>query len=328
MDPVTTNAQFGLLRRAARAWHRFWFPEVDPFVVGLFRVGLGGFLLVYYLALVPCWLEFYGPAGNSWELVRPLGEARADMPSLLLHISTPAGMWAFWWTCFGAAALLTLGWGGRLPVAWLWVANISIVFRNYGVTNAEEQVLAVYLFGGLFLPLDRALRVRAPWDPPGGRPRPAKVATWALRWIQVNVAFIYLASWPAKVLSDFAWRDGTVIYYAVGSMAFARWPGLAVMGWGGAALSRLLTLWTLAAELLFPLLVWSPRYRVPLTLSLMLLHVGIAICLEGLVAFSLGMVLGLVTFLPSRRTRELFERWSGRGGGADATAAGSGAPVA
>lgn len=273
------------LRAAALAWDRAWSPALHPRVLALHRRLLGAYLALYYLGLAPGWLDLYGPAGTSPLRTRGLDEASLHTPALLLHLESTPALAAYWVASFAAAAWLASGRGGRGATAWLWVANLGMLYRNPGVVNGEEQVLAVLLLGGLFLP---------------GRLEEARPSA-ALRWLQLQLAWIYLVSWPFKLASEASWLDGTVVWYGIGSLAYSRWPGCALFSAGGGILSRVLTWGTLALELAFALGVWAPRRRVPLTLALMALHLGIAIFLEGLAAFNLVMVVGLVLFLPGDR---------------------------
>jgi hypothetical protein len=135
----------------------------------------------------------------------------------------------------------------------------------------------------------------------------AKVRVWSLKALQVHLVLVYLLSLPDK-LSDSAWTHGTLVYYAMMAPDYPRWPGLDVFAWGNAALSRVLTAFSLAVEMLVPMLVWFRRLRLPCVLAAMALHLGMAFLLEGVMMFNLAMLVGLLVFLPSRRTRHWLAR--------------------
>ena len=202
---------------------------------------------------------------------------------------------------------LILGRLGKVPIVWLWVSNFSIMYKNLSVTNAEEQIMVMLLIYAIFLPLNRTCRCPVPWDRKShaSLQRHRKIVAWPLRLMQLHFALLYLVSLPFKLLTDWAWRDGTVVYYAVNSLVFSRWPGWEIYTWGNGFFSRFATYYTLTIELLFPLLVWWRPARVPVTLGLILLHIGIGLSLEGLLMFNLAAIVGAISFFPSHRTRAL-----------------------
>lgn len=303
--------------RALGALEDFAFPRVDPYLVGVYRILLGLFLLAYHLMLVPNFLEYYSPHGFAYQPALEWSQWSLRHHSLLHYIHGDLALRAFEAACVGASLLLVLGWAGRWPAVWLWVANFSIMYRCVEAGATEEQVLGHALLFTMFMPLDRALRVPAPWDPPGARePPPEDVEGWAVRALQVHVLFVYLFSCPAKLIEDETWIEGTAIYYAVHSLLFSTWPDITLFDHGGAFLSRVLTRGSYALELVYPALVWVPRLRLPLTLAILGMHLGIGFFLNSLKMFNLAMVVVLVLHLPGRRVRggvEGLRAWWGRG---------------
>lgn len=302
----------GGLARVAAAIHGFFVFELDPFVLGLFRVALGAYVLLFYVMLAPSWELYYGTAGIGiqgridpahYELLAPL----------FWYVTSDAALWALYGVSVACAILFALGVWWRVAGLWLWYMNLSLLFSNKYVVNGEEQVMSLLLLFGLLLPLgasltlgqlrDRARRA-ALWR--GDAP---KVRVWALKALQVHLVLVYLMSIPDK-LSDSAWRDGTLVYYAMMAVDYPRWPGLEIFAWGDAILSRVLTWFALGVEVGGPLLVWVRRFRVPCVLAAMSLHVGMALLIEGVMMFNLAMLVGMVLFLPSRRSRLLAGRVS------------------
>ncbi len=239
------------------AWQRFWSAEPDPSTLRRFRIALGLLLLAYYSFLLPSWQLYFGPG--------------------------------LWWGVYGvslvAAAALAAGWGGRLPIAWLWLANLLLMHRNPAVINGEERLLAILLGFSLFLPFGRASK---------------RAWTGAFRLIQIHLLAIYAISMLWRLTLDRSWWSGDAVYLAMNSMLFPRWPGLPLFAWHGAVVSRALTYATAALEILFPILVWRRSLRTPLTLAMMGLHACLAVMLEGLMLFNLTMMVGLILFLDLR----------------------------
>ncbi|GAB4524954.1 MAG: hypothetical protein Tsb0020_43020 [Haliangiales bacterium] len=294
--------QRGLLGRAAGAIHGFVMFELDPFVLGLFRVALAGYLLLYYVMLAPSWLTYYGPAGISPHVALGQVDYHLFQP-IFWQVQSDTVMWLLYSASLVCVVLLALGVVWRLAMAWLWYMNLTLLYGNPFVVNGEEQVLALLLLFGLFMPLGAALSVRslrcrgeAPAPPP-------KVRTWTLRALQVHLMLVYLLSLPDKLTTGPAWVDGTLVYYALMAVDYPRWPGLEIVAWGGAALSRVLTYFSLAVEALVPVFIWFRRFRLPCVLLAMSLHLGMGLFLEGVAMFNAAMLVGLILFLPSRRTR-------------------------
>jgi predicted DCC family thiol-disulfide oxidoreductase YuxK len=290
------------IKKIATAWHNFWFIQMDPFIFGVYRIYLGILLTIYYLLVSPSWLIYYGPAGISAATIKSLTNYQL-FDSVLAFVTTNQGYWLIWGLSLFCAIMLIFGLLGRLPIVWLWLMNFSIISRNSYAVNGEEQILAPLLLFSLFLPLTASLSLQNRGIGRKNQNKARKVTVWALRPVQIYIALIYLISWPIKVLSDEAWRNGTVVYYALNSISYARWPGLEIFSWGNAFLSRLATYYTLLVELLFPLFVWFKRFRMPLTLAIIFMQLSLAVLLSGVWVFNLATVAGLILFLPSRQTR-------------------------
>lgn len=288
-----------------RRFHGFWFCSLDPFILGCFRFALGFVVLFLLLLLAPTWVEYYGVDGISPYPVDSWRSLGLRCP-WLFRITTDTGLWAYYASNVIAAVSLLAGWLPRLASAWLWWTFVSLIFRS-PVNNGEEQVLCALLFFSMFLPLD-ALKLkdlmRRDRLQRALSPRPP-VEAWILTTVQIHFMLMYLLSLPSKLISDIAWRDGTAVYYAMMAMNYPRWPGLEVFAWGSAFVSKLLTFGTIVVEGLPPLLVWARRLRTPCVLLLMGLHAGLALLLSGVTAFNVACLVGLILFLPSRRTREL-----------------------
>lgn len=295
--------------RRANAIHRFFHVEIDPFVLGLFRMGLGAYLLVFYVMLAPSWIYYYGVGGISPDHRLDLASYQLLLP-IVWFVRSDAAMWTLYGLSVASAILFTLGIRWRLALAWLWYMNLSLMFGSVYVANGEEQVMALLLLFSLFLPLGASFTWRQLASRAGRRAMlraDARVRVWSLKALQLHLVLVYLLSLPDK-LSDSAWTHGTLVYYAMMATDYPRWPGLDVFAWGNAALSRVLTAFSLAVELLVPMLVWFRRLRLPCVLAAMALHLGMALLIEGVMMFNLAMVVGLLLFLPSRRTRHWLAR--------------------
>lgn len=309
MDRPAERTAPGPIGRIAAAIHGFSTIEIDPFVLGLFRAALGVYVLCFYVMLAPSWLFYYGVDGitpiqrGEWSQYQPL------MP-LFWFVQSDAAMWTLYAISVASAILLALGVLWRVACVWLWHMNLTLLYANSFVVNGEEQVMSLLLLFGLFLPLGASCTLRQLRDPARRHEMlhgPARVRVWTLKPLQVHLMLVYLLSVPDK-LSDSAWTHGTLVYYAMMATDYPRWPGLDIFAWGNAALSRVLTLFAIAAELTVPVLVWFRRFRTPCVLAAMSLHIGMGVLIEGVMMFNGAMCVGMILFLPSRRTRTWLAR--------------------
>lgn len=281
--------------------------KIDPFVLGVFRIGCGIFLVIHYLTLAANWMDYYGPFAFSPQPIRPWSQFNILMPSVFLHPMPDFMIWGFYILCLIASFLFTLGLGGRAPILWLWFANFSLAFRNFMALNSEEQVLAILFFWCLFLPLEKTLCLRRKNKKWVFHQSFVQVRAWPLILFQIHFALVYFVSWPFKLSTDEAWGNGTAIYYALNHYGYSRFPGLEIYQWGNAFISKVATAYTLIIELAFPLFVWFKKFRMPLVIGLAGLHLCIGILLHGVSMFNWTMILGVLLFVPSPVLRKALQ---------------------
>ena len=292
--------------------HKFFFIEIDPFILGLYRIFMGLYFILYLVMLAPSWLKYYGPNGLMPENIKSIQDYQL-FDSILMYTTSDTTLLVIYGISIIFALCLVLGLLWRIPIIWLWILNFSIVWRNLAVHNSEEQVMALLLFFSLFLPLNSALSLQSYF-----KKRKIKedkintVKVWALRPLQINIVLIFLFSIPHKLILDVAWRNGTVIHYLQHNTLYSRWPDLNIFTVGNGFLSRVMTFYTLAIQSIFPFLIWFRKFTVPLVLGSIFLHLGIALLVEGITMFNLAMIPALILFLPSNKTRLFFSQWKNK----------------
>ena len=197
-----------------------------------------------------------------------------------------------------AALGMLAGYRTRLMTVLVWVLVLSIQWRNPLILNSGDTMLRLLLFWGMFLPLgaywsvDRELER----EPARLSMRFISLATVALF---MQIAFVY---WFTAILkSDPAWRrEGTAIYYALGSDQFATRIGEYLYHFP--ELLKALTFATVGLEAFGPFLLFFPFFtsqvRTATALAFMGLHVGIWLTMDvGL--FSWVAALCMVCFFPA-----------------------------
>ena len=277
---------------------RFWLAGADARPLALLRIGLGLLVMADLLDRLRDFHAFYTalgvvpqPATFTQSLTRW---------SLLALPGGPTVTLAVFLVGFPLALALTLGYRTRLANVLLWLFMVSLFHRNPHVVAGGDAVMTALLFWSMFadtgaqLSLDVRLRRRSPATLVPGYP---------LRFLQLQIAFIYLVSALAK--TGPGWRDGTAILNALQVSDWDR--GLAPLLLAHPTVCTALTFATLAIESLFPLLVFSPwqsrRCRIAALAGGAALHAGIFLTMRvGL--FSEIMLLSYLAFWPGADGRE------------------------
>jgi hypothetical protein len=279
--------------------------KVHPFIFGLYRIALAGFLLLYTALLSNRWIEFYGPLGTSPIKLRD--ELTFVRPSVLSYLHTETGLWIYYGMVVVMLVAMLFGRWGKLPAIFIWLYTISIENSNANNVNAEEFAFCVFTFYAMLMPINSTLVFdfkKRSWSD-SQKPVPA----WILIPFIIHIELIYIISLPLKPYFDHAWVDGTLIYLAVNTFDMSRIPGwLGIFKWEHAIISRVMTWASLLVELAFPLLVWVPRFRVPVILAMVSFQLGIAVMLSGVQMFGLSMIIALILFLPSEDTHGYFRK--------------------
>ncbi len=305
-----------------QAWDRFWFSRLDPVSAGAFRISLGLLLVVYYVALWPNWQRYYAADGMlSLDATNPTRHGR-PLLSVFTWTDGVVPVYVFWWVALVAAVGFTLGLRTRLCNIVLFVMHTSLMKTNPLTIIGEDSVSRLMLFLGLFAPLGDRLSLDA-WIKArfAGGKAPADEATWPTAWavrlMQINVAAIYAFSVPRKLVTDGAgaitptfalsdWTDSNFMYWTLMNSRWSRWPWPELFyGTRGEVLSFVLTWAALLIEGGFPILVWFRPIRMYVLGAAAALHLGVALCLQGVTFFQFAMISTFWLFVPP----EVTHRW-------------------
>lgn len=275
-------------------------------LAAVFAVDLRGLaLLRVWLAVVLLFdLAIRGADLGAWVTgagVLPL-EAAAELNSpwrFSLYFASDSWLWAGLLHLLAAvlALMLLLGWHTRLAAFGSWLLLLSLHNRMPLLLQGGDNLLLLLLLWAQFLPMGARWSVDAALArQPMADNRYVSVASAALLIQAMSVYFF-----SAFLKSGQEWLpDGTAIHYALQLDQFATLlaPYWREQFW----LTQPLTYYVWYLELLGPLLIFSPWWRVPLrTLGVILfvtLEIGFILNLSiGLFPFiSIGSVL---LFLPS-----------------------------
>jgi hypothetical protein len=194
--------------------------------------------------------------------------------------------------------LFTVGIWTNLAALFMYVLWYSIALRNGLAHNGEDGMMRFALFYAIFIPYGYSLSLRNYLRRKRGLLCQNTFTPFVLRLLQINVVLVYFFSLPYKIIDDFAWVDGTAIYYTTlntrwGLSPEGIWLATAFGGW----LIPILTYWTLFCEGAFVLFVWFKKTRLIVCILLAQLHFGIAMSLENTTWFNIAALLNILTFI-------------------------------
>jgi hypothetical protein len=279
-----------------KALRTFWFRPEPVYTLGLIRIAFGALIVAWTLSFPLDLSDLFGINGVApepprnpyvWTIFRiwPGGQA------LLIG----------WLVLLLSALAMTVGWHSRLASIAVCILILSFQHRNPSVFNAGDVLIrieALFLAlapSGAALSLDQRRLAGVFWS--------AQVrAPWAIRFMQVQLSVLYLASVRWK-LSGTAWPEGTAVSYALRLQDMLVVPApkwfidnpmfVNVATWGA-----------LAVELSLGVLVWNNRVRPWVLLAGVGMHVSIMLTM-GVGFFAPAVFVLYLAFVPPERVRGL-----------------------
>ncbi|MDX1965766.1 MAG: tetratricopeptide repeat protein, partial [Planctomycetaceae bacterium] len=135
-------------------------------------------------------------------------------------------------------------------------------------------------------------------------PQRQVAANIAARLVQVHMAIVYLYAGLGKLKGD-AWWDGTAVWMAAANYEYQS-GDLTWMAWYP-YVPQFVTIFTVAWEVTFFLLVWRTRWQLWVLVCGVLMHLGIGAFL-GMWTFGLIMIVTYVSFVPPEMVLRLQQR--------------------
>ncbi len=282
------------LRRLAARTEGWFFDDVPVEPLAACRIALGLSLFYFYAQMAPSHALMFGPEGlvrYAFDSAEPhwlqrhagwlLGGALVGSAGLALGLLTRLSGLIFVAAHIGHTAQTThFTWG------WSLVAPVLVLYLVASGSHRRWS-LDAHLWGST------ARRVTA----------------WPLRLLQLNTAAIYIAAAWHRI-DDGAWLRGEMVFEAVACDLYTRAPGLDVHLVPYSGVLEALCWYTWIVELAAPLLLWPRRTRVPITLALFSVHIGLELgAAVGIWQFMMMSL--LLCFLPPRWLDRIFG-WPGR----------------
>lgn len=249
--------------------------------------------------LVPSWRERALLWGHASFWVDPEASRRGYVTFDTIFTKANPLLFDLAYLAMIALVLLFLvGWRTRIVTPLLLVMVISLQSNNPYVLNGGDTLMRITLIFLVFADLgarwslDARRRAKAVAAGKTTRILPphlsAALHNAALILCAFQIVVVYATSGVWKLLGD-EWLDGTALFYALRIDIFMAYPMLNELLWQSSLLIYVATFIALWTQTLFPVLIlWRPT-RMVAVLTLMFMHLGIAVLL-GLWPFSLAMI--------------------------------------
>ena len=288
------------------AWNRFFFEPESPLPVAIYRCLTGLIMLANNLLVYPDLFNFYGQRG----IVTPstaVNLSGGTGLNLFQFLPKSDGSLIFIFALSSLAAFtLAIGLWSRISALVVFLTFVSIDHRNPILLNSGDSFLRIGLFFLIFsnagdaFSVDRLIRLARGKE---FGPLPMK-AQWAMRLIQLQLAFVYLYAFAWKAMGPM-WLAGTAVYYTARLQEFWRFPVPYIFEhmWT-------IKLWawsTLVIEFSLGVLIWVKELRYVVLLGGVLLHAGIDYSMN-IPLFGFIMVSAYITFVDARDLHLGWER--------------------
>jgi hypothetical protein len=280
----------------------FWVGEADIAPVACFRILYGLQLFNWFWQLYPDLTAFFTDEG-----IFPRRQLLAFYPDRMSLLSLVGEWWqvaAIWGVSSVVALALTVGWRTRLASFLAFVLVVSFQWRDPLILDGSDLV---FRFMPLWLMFTNAGDLYS-IDARRG-PRPQTGRGWALpiRILELQVAWIYLATGIEKIAGSL-WVNGTAAYYALQlEHTFGRWWARPIAL--QPVLVQLISWGTIVVELGFlPFAMIPSRWtRLIAAVAAFGLHFGI-LTMMNVGNFPVIMLSTLVLFLPPEWIRGFMAR--------------------
>jgi len=196
---------------------------------------------------------------------------------------------------------MVLGLLPRLSAFLVFACAVALMHRNPFIDNRGDHLFVLVIGLCTLMPLGRVWSLQ---NLLGARRRvDAPLPTlWSQRLLALQVSYIYLYAFGVKFRAS-GWHDGSAIYHTFASPGLVEWP-LEIQ-------SKLLLLavswFTIATEMLFPILVWNRALRPYCLIVGILFHTGIEITMR-IPVFSTVMMITYASFLTDDEVKWFFRK--------------------
>lgn len=268
------------VKTIAKNWDGFFFEEVSPSTLDIYRIFFGILNLLNIASLLPDAVEWFGVGAHS---TLPLATAQTLYSGYRINLfnflaPTDFSMWLILGIYLLVSITITIGYKSRLSAITLFITLVSIQNRNFMILNSGDTVLKCIAFVMLFAPIGKMFSVDAWLAKRNGTYIPNEtIPITTIRLMQLQFSLVYLATFWFKSYGDL-WVDGTATYYTARLISFQRYVIPFVFDNMDAV--RMMTWSALFIEFALGTLIWIKELRYPIVIAGVLLHVGIELTMS------------------------------------------------
>lgn len=211
-------------KRLAGLWDEFWFSDMAPYSLALFRILFGLILIQMALFLLPDLFVWYGPRGIISSA--SIAEANPTVVLDLLNLFPGSTSWliAVYVTFILASLCLSLGFCTRFSCGLCFIILTSFYHHNPYLLNSGDSLLRLLAFwlmfadSGAILSIDDYLSRKNK-----NYSTKEKVSGWQVRCLQIQLVIVYFHAFVTKS-PGWVWANGSAVYFASRLESLARFP--------------------------------------------------------------------------------------------------------
>ena len=292
------------LAQIVNAWNSFFFEELSPLPMAVFRIAVGLLVLLFAFQLCPDLTIWYGPNAIISQTTLARVSAWTKFNLLTLLPNDEFSVWVFFLIFVLAAFFLTVGFLSRTSAILVFAGMLSLHSSNTLILNSGDNLLRLLVLYLVFSPAGRALSI----DNLIRRRFSKKSSTnvyspVAQRIVQLQMIAIYCQAFWTKLVGV-TWLDGTAMYYC--SRLEEYWRFSVPQAIDHILVYQLLSWGTLVVEFSLWTLIWVRELRPFVLLLGIALHLGIEITMN-VNFFSYIMLSCYITFLSDRQIKTALE---------------------
>ena len=254
------------------AWDKFFFNQAPTYNLSFFRIVWGSLIFLYLLIEFGNVADFYGPeAIASLDVVnKRLGHFHFSLFNLFPN--TLASAYGIYFFTLISVFLVTIGLFTKGFLLASLVGIVSLNMRNVWLLSSADILIRSVFLILLWSPCYHVLSVDSWLAKRKGRPLPVISSQWTWRMLQIQISVVYLWTFWAKLKGD-NWFDGSAVYYATRLETMRNFTIPWILD---QKIIIMLSTWlTLIIECSLGTLVWFRKFRTPVVISGIILHLGI-----------------------------------------------------
>jgi hypothetical protein len=279
------------LQQLIDLWNQFFHSEVSCATVVVWRVLVGGLLLLNAFFLLPLIPDYFSEDG-VWPTSAWLKHQKSSRFCLLTLMPPTTRSFRLLLLVHAVASLgFLIGFHFRFCAITVFLTLVSIHHRNAYILSSGDTLLRLLIFYSSFSNAGGGLSVDR-WMAGHRLSEFDTMEVWPMRLMQLQICVVYLRTVYWKLRGRMWWK-GTAAWYPLWVDAYVRFrPPVWMLR---PALIRIATWGTLIEELALGSLIWIREFRYPMIITGIVLHL-IFDLIMNLQFFSWIMMISLLLF--------------------------------